>query len=76
MDLIEDKGEDGLTTFDAAMLVNIGNAEGMQTELYDSGASCHMSPYQDHFKAYVTIAPKPITAADKHHFQAIGKGNL
>ena len=56
--LIEDHGEDGLTTFYTTMLVNIGGAEGVQTELYDSGALCHMSPYRDHFEEYVTIAPK------------------
>ena len=43
LDLVEDRGEDGFTIFDAAMLVNAeGNVEGTQTELYDSGASCHM----------------------------------
>ena len=64
-------------TFDAAMLGNVeGDTEGMQTELYDSGASCHMSSYRDHFENYVTIALKSITAADKWHFQAIGKGDL
>ena len=72
-----DKEEDGHTTFDTAMLVNINRCvDGMQTELYDSGASCHMSPYCNHLEDYVQIAPKPITAADKHYFQAIGKGNL
>ena len=77
IDLIIDEGEDGLTTFDAAMLVNVGGSvEGIQTELYDSGASCHMSPYRDHFEDYVPIAPKSITTADKRYFQAIGKGNL
>ena len=75
--LFNDEGEDGWTTFDAAMLGNVeGDAEGMQTELYDSGASRHMSPYRDHFENYVTITPKSITAADKRHFQAIGKGDL
>ena len=74
--LIEDHGEDGLTTFDTSMLVNIGGAKGVQTELYDSGASCHMSPYRDHFEEYVTITPKSITAVDKQYFQAVGKGNL
>ena len=59
------------------MLVNVeGCVNGIQTELYDSGASRHMSPYRDHFENYVLIAPKPITAADKRYFQAIGKGNL
>ena len=45
-DLMIDEDEDGLTTFDAAMLVNVeGCVEGVQTELYDSGTSQHMSPY-------------------------------
>jgi len=48
------------------MLVNVeGDVEGVQTELYDSGASRHMSPYRDHFENYVAIAPKSITTADK-----------
>lgn len=77
MDLTIDKGEDGLTTFDAAMLVNVeGSVEGIQTELYDSGASRHMSPYRDHFENYTSIILKSITAADKCYFQAIGKGDL
>ena len=75
--LDKDNGEEGLTTFDAAMLVNIeGNVEGTQMELYDSGASRYMFLYRDHFENYVFIAPKQITAADKHYFQAIGKGDL
>ena len=70
------KGEDGLTTFDAAMLINIdGFNEGTQTELYNSGALRHMSPYRDHFENYMPIAPKLITA-DKRYFQAIGKKDL
>ena len=76
-DLMIDEDEDGLTTFDAAMLVNVeGCVEGVQTELYDSGTSQHMSPYWDHLKNYAPIAPKSIIAADKCHFQAIGKGDL
>ena len=44
--LTADEGEDRETTFNAAMLVNVkGSVEGIQMELYDSGASCHMSPY-------------------------------
>ena len=31
---------------------------------------------QEPFENYVSIPPKPITAADKHHFQAIEKGDL
>ena len=40
VDLVVDSEEDGYTTFDATMLVNVkGSVEGVQTELYDSGAS-------------------------------------
>ena len=75
--LTADEGEDRETTFITAMLVNVeGSVEGIQMELYDSGASCHMSPYWGHFEDYVPIIPKSITAADKQYFQAIGKGNL
>lgn len=66
VELAIDEGEDALTVFDAAILVNIeGSVEGTQTELYNLGASCHMLPCCDHFKNYVPIAPKSITAADK-----------
>jgi hypothetical protein len=68
-DLVEDEGKDGLTSFDTAMLVNVeGSVEGMQTELYDSGALHHMSPYCDHFENYVSIILKSIIAADKQYF--------
>jgi hypothetical protein len=78
VELVMDKGEEGHTRFTAAMLVNVeGSVEGIQTKLYDSGASRHMSPYREHFENYVPIIiPKSITAADKCYFQAIEKGNL
>jgi hypothetical protein len=48
----------------------------VKIELYDSGASCHMSPFLHHFTNYCTIPPCPITAANKCTFYAIGTGNL
>ncbi|KAF8517014.1 hypothetical protein BU17DRAFT_26603, partial [Hysterangium stoloniferum] len=33
-----------------------------------------LSPYHDHFINFVTIPPKPITAANKHTFD--GRGDL
>ena len=58
------------------MLVNVEvSVEGIQTELYDSGASHHMSPYCEHFENYTPIIPKLITAADKQYFQAVRKGD-
>ena len=64
--MVIDEREEGHTSFDAAMLVNVeGSVKGIQTKLYNSGASCHMSPYHDHFENYIPIMPKSITAADK-----------
>ena len=36
--MVEDRDEDGITTGDAAMLVNVNRVEGFHTELYNSGA--------------------------------------
>jgi hypothetical protein len=45
-------------------------------ELYDSGASRHMSPYRHLFLNFEPITPKSITAADKGTFTAIGRGDI
>jgi hypothetical protein len=74
--LVEDLGGD-VRSFTCTMLANIGRVtEGVETELYDSGASCHMSTYHDRLENFVSIMLKSIAAADKHYFQATGKGNL
>ena len=76
--LVEDLGEDAFTrTFMCAMLANAGRiVEGVETELYDSRASCQITAYRDWLENFVSILPKAIAAADKHYFQATGKGNL
>ncbi len=51
-------------------------SRGVKSELYNSGASCHMSPFQHHFVSYHSIDPRPITAADKQVFYAVGLGDL
>jgi hypothetical protein len=48
----------------------------VEVELYDSGASRHMSPSRDEFSSYRLIEPRPIGTADKCVFYAIGVGNL
>ncbi|KAK7046510.1 hypothetical protein R3P38DRAFT_2507828, partial [Favolaschia claudopus] len=58
------------------MLANEGAAPGVETELYDSGASRHMSPYRHHFINYTSIPPRSITAADNGQFVAIGQGDM
>jgi transposase InsO family protein len=60
-------------------VVAVGNActsEGVESELYDSGASRHMSPFRHRFLSYRTIEPRPITAADKRVFYATGMGDV
>jgi hypothetical protein len=47
----------------------------VETELYESGASRHMSPYRHRFENYKPIEGKAITAGDKQLFQAIGVGD-
>ena len=49
---------------------------GTMTELFDSGASRHMSPFRNCFMNYKEIEPRPIQAADKRIFHAVGLGDL
>jgi hypothetical protein len=48
----------------------------VETKLYDSGASWHMSPAKDKFISYCPIKLHAIRAADKHVFYAIEAGDL
>jgi hypothetical protein len=63
-------------TYNTAMLANVNASSTVETELYDSGASRHMSPYCHRFIDYINIEPKTITAADAGTFQAIGRGDM
>jgi transposase InsO family protein len=45
-------------------------------EIYDSGASRHMSPYRSKFINFSEIPPKKIRTADRHTFLATGKGDM
>lgn len=47
-----------------------------RVEIYDSGASCHMSPYIEAFADFTFIEPKLISAADNQTFEAVGKGSI
>jgi hypothetical protein len=70
-----DDGEEAKTyTFAAITLA--GTDSTVETELYDSGASRHMSPYQHKFINFIPIKKKLLTAADGGHFEAVGKGNM
>jgi hypothetical protein len=45
-------------------------------ELYDSGASRHMSPHRKSFVTYRPISARPILSANNEVFHAIGMGDL
>jgi len=47
-----------------------------EVELYDSGASRHMSPFSHRFTNLRSIPPRPITTANSRVFYAIGSGDL
>jgi hypothetical protein len=65
------------TTFTTAMLAGEGTTtRGVETELYDSGASRHMTPFRVKLTNYAPISPRAITAADGRTFPAIGKGDM
>ena len=58
-------------------IANITNSPtSNKVELYDSGASQHISPFRNQFVTYCAITPRPITTADKRMFYAIGTGDM
>jgi transposase InsO family protein len=64
------------TTFSADQLGNTMEGQKAEIDLYDSGASRHMSGFRHKFIEIVEIKPIPITAADKRTFQATAKGKI
>ncbi|KAE9400294.1 hypothetical protein BT96DRAFT_773729, partial [Gymnopus androsaceus JB14] len=45
-------------------------------ELYNSGCSCHISPYHDNFSNFKSIPPKSFRATNKQKFDAVGMGSI
>src|SRR5712671_7566203 len=45
-------------------------------DVYDSGASRHISPIQERFVTYESIAPRPIMSSNSQVFHAIGQGDI
>jgi hypothetical protein len=74
--IIDNGGEIEILTFPMAMLANAETSSNHETELYDSGASRHMSPYCNKFHNFVSIKPKTIQAADGQEFEATGLGDI
>ena len=53
-----------------------GGPSDIHVELYNSGTTCHISPYCDMFKTFVQTPPKFLNAANKGKFITIGKGDM
>jgi hypothetical protein len=62
--------------FAGAALAGTAETRKLESDLYDSGASRHMTPFRERLINYTPIASRPITAADKRVFHAIGKGDM
>jgi hypothetical protein len=74
--MVMDCGSDPETRYSVAMLANIGTPPNREAELYDSGASRHMSPYRQKFINFAQISPQKVTAADGQEFEVTGIGNI
>jgi hypothetical protein len=52
-------------------------ASVLQSKIYDSGATCHMSPYKDEFVLYTQLKhPINIGVADGREMNALGYGDI
>ena len=74
--LVEDLGDEPMSTFMAVTLANPSIFSSSETKLYDSGASQHMSSYKHKFINYVPIQTKVLTVANRGTFNATGKGDM
>jgi hypothetical protein len=75
--LVEDNKGEAYTHYQSAMLTHDDEHEvSNEIELYDSGASHHMSPYRNCFINFISIVSKAITTAGKLAFDATGCGDM
>jgi transposase InsO family protein len=60
-----------------AVITPVSDDRGERIELYDSGATRHISPYKSDFASYTTLNPPVyLNAANQQRFPAIGTGTL
>ncbi|KAJ6582405.1 hypothetical protein B0H19DRAFT_927739, partial [Mycena capillaripes] len=73
----EDEEENYTRTFTSVFLAAAATVPNEpEVDLYDSGASRHMTPYRHRLFNYTTIPSKSITAADNGKFEAVSKGDM
>ena len=58
------------------MEINERPTSSSQVNLYDSGTTCHISPYRKHFENLVDIPNKSFTTMNCQKFVATGVGNM
>jgi hypothetical protein len=60
-----------------AVITAVEEAKSAHVELYDSGATRHLSPYHEDFTTYRTLEPLLyLNAANKQQFLAMGTGSM
>ena len=64
------------TSFVGAVLAGSAESRKAESDLYDSGASRHMTPFRHRLINFMTIDSRPIRAADKRIFHAVSKGDM
>ena len=64
------------SSLDYEVLAGAVGVKPTDVDLYDSGATRHMSGFRHRFINFTEIEPKPITTADKRTFSATGKGDM
>jgi hypothetical protein len=68
-------GEEGELA--GAIITSAEEDRDTRVELYDSGATRHISPYKDDFTDYAPLSPPVLlNTANQQRFQAIGLGSL
>ncbi|KAJ3574507.1 hypothetical protein NP233_g1723 [Leucocoprinus birnbaumii] len=57
-------------------IVSVSTPTETRVEVFDSGATSHITPFRDLFSTFETIPPRPVRAGDKNAFSAIGRGEV
>ena len=71
-DWMDDEGDTATAIITAAE-----DDKGARVELYDTGATRHISPFRSDFKVYSPLTPPVLlNAANQQRFQAIGSGSM
>jgi len=75
-DWFRNRDDDDPDDMGFALAIVPGLSEGQRCDLYDSGATHHMTPYRDEFTTFHQMPPKHLTAANQGSFTADGFGDV